>query len=187
MKKRGANIYWAPTVFKVCDKSLTSNIFLFSQSIKVLTVIIIPTLWVKKYLLDLNWPWKTDWFKTGKEVSQGCILVTLLIEFICRVHHVKCQAGWITSWNQDCQEKYQQLQICIWYHPMAENQEELKSLLMRVKGRRVKSWLKLNIKKTKIMASHHIMVNKREKVEAMTDFYFLELQNHCRWWIRPWN
>jgi len=113
---------------------LISHIFLFSQSIKNLTVIIIPTLWMKKYLLDLNWPWKTDWFKTGKGVSQVCILVTLLIELICRVHHAKCQAGWITRWNQDCQEKYQQLQIyCIWHHSMAENQEELKSLLMRVK------------------------------------------------------
>ena len=49
------------------------------------------------------------------------------------------------------------------------------------RGRRVKSWLKLNIQKTKIMASPHIMVNKREKVETVTDFYFLELQNHCRW------
>ena len=38
--------------------------------------------------------------------------------------------------------------------------------------RRVKSWLKLNIQKTKIMASHHIMANKREKVEAVTDFLF---------------
>ena len=76
MKKRGTNIYWAPTVCQVCDKSLTSNILLFSQSIKNLTVIIIPTLWMKKCLLDLNWPWKTDWFKTGKGVSQVCILVT---------------------------------------------------------------------------------------------------------------
>ena len=34
-------------------------------------------------------------------------IVTLLIKLICRVHHVKCQAGWSTSWNQDCWEKYQ--------------------------------------------------------------------------------
>ena len=54
-----------------------------------------------------------DWFKIGKGVHQGCILS---VYFICRVHHVKCWAGWLTSWNQDCREKYQQPQICGWYH-----------------------------------------------------------------------
>ena len=34
-----------------------------------------------------------------------------------RVHHMKCQAGWSTSWNQDCQEKYQQPRICGWHRP----------------------------------------------------------------------
>ena len=34
----------------------------------------------------------------------------------CRIYHVKCWAGWITSWNQDCWEKRQQPQICRWYH-----------------------------------------------------------------------
>ena len=32
------------------------------------------------------------------------------------VHHAKCQTEWITSWDQDCQEKYQEPQICRWYH-----------------------------------------------------------------------
>ena len=35
---------------------------------------------------------------------------------VFRVYHAKCQAGWIISWNQDCWEKYQQTQICRWYH-----------------------------------------------------------------------
>ena len=47
----------------------------------------------------------TDWFHIGKGVPQGCILLACLL--IRRVHHEKCQAGWSTSWNQDCQEKYQ--------------------------------------------------------------------------------
>ena len=42
-----------------------------------------------------------DWFQIGKGVCQGCILSS------CRIHHVKCWTGWSTSWNQDCQEKYQ--------------------------------------------------------------------------------
>ena len=70
---------------------------------------------------------------------------------MCRVHHAKCQAGWIASWNQDCQEKYQQPQICKWYHSNGRKQEELKSLLMRVQEESEKAGLKLNIQKTEIM------------------------------------
>ena len=52
-------------------------------------------------------------------LNDSCMLSShslLLMTYTCRVHHVKCQAGWITSWNQDCQEKYQQPKICRWYH-----------------------------------------------------------------------
>ena len=50
----------------------------------------------------------TDWFQIGKGVRQGCLyIVTLLILLLCRVHHEKHCAGRSTSWNQDCQEKYQ--------------------------------------------------------------------------------
>ena len=64
---------------------------------------------------------------------------------------------------------------------MAESDEELKSLLMKVKEKSEKVGLKLNIQKTKIMASSPITSWQRdgEKVEAVT-FYFLGLQNHCR-------
>ena len=57
-----------------------------------------------------------------------------------------------------------------------ENKEELKSLLMKVKEVSEKAGLKLNIKKTKIMANRC-----GGEMETMTDFYFCELQNHCRW------
>ena len=46
---------------------------------------------------------------------------------------MKCWAGWSTSWNQDYQEKYQQPQICTWYHPNGKNEEELKRLLVTMK------------------------------------------------------
>ena len=48
----------------------------------------------------------TDWFQIGKEVRQGCIFSPCLFN-LCRVHHMKCQAGFSTSWIQDCQEKHQ--------------------------------------------------------------------------------
>ena len=65
---------------------------------------------------------------------------------------------------------------------MAESEEELKSLLMRVKEKTLKFGLKLNIQKTKIMASGPITSWQidGETVETVAD-YFLGLQNHCRW------
>ena len=72
---------------------------------------------------------------------------------------------------------------------MAESEEELKSLLMKVKEESEKVGLKLNIQKTKIMASGPITSWEidGETVETVSDFIFWGLQNHCRWWLQPWN
>ena len=66
---------------------------------------------------------------------------------------------------------------------MAESEEELKSLLMKVKEQSEKVGLKLNIKKTKIMSYSPITSwqTDEETMETETDFIFLGLQNHCRW------
>ena len=66
---------------------------------------------------------------------------------------------------------------------MAESEEELKSLLMKVKEESEKLGLKLNIQKTKIMASSPITSWEidGETVETVSDFIFWGLQNHCRW------
>ena len=63
---------------------------------------------------------------------------------------------------------------------MAESEEELKSLLMKVKEYSEKVDLKLNIQKTKIMASGPI-TSWQIDGETVTDFVFWGLQNHCRW------
>ena len=63
---------------------------------------------------------------------------------------------------------------------MAESKEELKSLLVTVKENSEQASLKLNLQKTKIMASRSWQ-RDGEKVETVTDFYFLGLQNHCGW------
>ena len=65
----------------------------------------------------------------------------------------------------------------------AESKEELKSLLMKVKEESEKAGLKLNIQKTKIMASSPITSWQidGETVETMTGFILGGLQNHCRW------
>ena len=69
---------------------------------------------------------------------------------------------------------------------MAESEEEQKSLLMKVKEESENVGLKLNIQKTKIMASspirsHHFMANRWGNNGYGDRLYFLGLQNHCRW------
>ena len=66
---------------------------------------------------------------------------------------------------------------------MAESEEEQKRLLMKVKEESEKVGLKLNIQKTKIMASGPITSWEidGETVETMSDFILRGLQNHCRW------
>ena len=66
---------------------------------------------------------------------------------------------------------------------MAESEEELKSLLLKVKEESEKVGLKLNIQETKIMSSGPIISWQidGETVATVTDFIFLGLQNHCRW------
>ena len=71
---------------------------------------------------------------------------------------------------------------------MAESEEELKSLLVKVKDNE-KVGLKINVQKTKIMASGPITSWEIdwETVETVSDFILGGLQNHCRWWPKPWN
>ena len=71
---------------------------------------------------------------------------------------------------------------------MAESEKELKSLLMKEKEESEKVGLKLNIQKTKIMASGPITWREidGETVETVRLYYF-GLQNHCRWLLQPWN
>ena len=87
------------------------------------------------------------------------------------------------SWNQVCREKYHyNLRYADDSTLMAECEEELKSLLMKVKVESEKAGLKLNIQKTKIMASGPITSWEidGETVETVSDI-ILGSKNHCRW------
>ena len=71
---------------------------------------------------------------------------------------------------------------------MAESEEELKSLLMKVKQESEKVGLKLNMQKTKIMASGPITSWEiDEETGNSVRLYFWGFQNYCRWWLQPWN
>ena len=78
----------------------------------------------------------------------------------------------------------------LWYADdttlMAESEEELKSLLMKVKEESEKIGLKLKIQKPNIMASSPISSWQIDG-ETVADFIFWGLQNHCRWWLQQWN
>ena len=64
---------------------------------------------------------------------------------------------------------------------MAESEEKLKSLLMKVKEETEKTGLNFNVQKTNGIQSHHFMATRWGKNENSGRFYFLGLQNHCRW------
>ena len=88
---------------------------------------------------------------------------------------MKCQAGWIPSWNQDCQEKYQQPQICRSYHSNERKWSKTKEPLDKGERGEWKSWLKTQHSKNLYhgIQSHHFMANRRGESGR---FYFLGLQ-----------
>ena len=88
---------------------------------------------------------------------------------------MKCQDAWSASWNQDCCEKYQQPQICTWYNFNERKWRVMKEPLEKGERGGWKAGLKLNIQKTKIMASSPITSWQLdgEKVETVTDLIFL--------------
>ena len=90
----------------------------------------------------------------------------------------EAQAGIKIAWRNNSSFRYVDYITLI-----VESEEELKSLLMRVKDESEKAGLKLNIQKTKIIASDPITSWQIDggNVERMTDFYFLGLQNHWGW------
>ena len=125
----------------------------------------------------------TDWFQIGKGVRQGCILspclFNLYAEYIMRNAGLeKAQARIRIAGRNINNLRYADDTTL-----MAESEEELKSLLMKMKEESEKVGLKLNIQKMKIMASGPITSWEivGETVETVSDFIFGGLQNPCRW------
>ena len=70
---------------------------------------------------------------------------------------------------------------------MAESEEELKSLLMKVKEEIEKVGLNSTFRKLRPWHLDPLWQIDEQTVETVTNFIFGGLQNHCRWWLRPWN
>ena len=125
----------------------------------------------------------TDWFQIGKGVCQGCILSPCLFnlhaEYIMQNAGLEeAQAGIKIAGRNINNLRYSGDTTL-----MAESEEELKSLLMKVKEESKKVGLKFNIQKMKIMASDPITSWQidRETMETLSDFILGGLQNNCRW------
>ena len=125
----------------------------------------------------------TNWFKIGRGVHQSWISSPCLFNFYAE--HI--------MWNSELDEAQTGIKItrriinnlryADYTTLMTENEEELKSLLMKVQEESEKASLKLNIQKYDHgIWSHCFMANRRGKVES-DRFYFLGLQSHCGQWM----
>ena len=130
----------------------------------------------------------TDWFQIWKGVRQGCILSPCLFhlyaEYIMRNAGLEeAQAGIKIARRNINNLRYVEDTIL-----MAESKEELKCLLLRVK-KEWKNWLKTQHSENYDhgISSLHFMANRWGKSGSSGRFYFLGLQNPCRWWLQPWD
>ena len=125
----------------------------------------------------------TGWFQIGKGVCQGCILSPCLFSFYAE--HIMRNAGLgeAQAGIKIAGKNIKNLRYADDTTLMAESEEELKSLLVKVKEESGKVGLKINIQKTKIMASGPITSWQidGETMEIVADFILGGLQNHCRW------
>ena len=123
-----------------------------------------------------------DWFPIGKGVRQGCILSPYLFNFYAE--YIMRNAGLEESQAgiKIARRNINNLRYTDDTTLMAESEEKLKSLLVKVKEESEKVGLKLNIQKTKIMASGPMTSWEIDgETGNSVRLYFLGLQNHCRW------
>ena len=119
-----------------------------------------------------------DWFKVGKGVCQGCILSACLFNFYAEYILWNARLDEAQAGIKIARRNINNLRYADDTALMAESNEELKSLLMKVQEESEKAGLKLKIHKTKIMASGLITSGNvdGEKMETVRDFIFLDFE-----------
>ena len=128
-----------------------------------------------------------DWFQIRKGVHYGCKLSPCL--FNLYAEYIMWNAGLdeAEAGIKRARRNINNFRYSDDTTMMAAIEEELKSLLMKVKEDSEKVDLQLNIQKTKIMASGPITSWQIGKEWKQWQTSFWGLQNHCRWWLQPWN
>ena len=132
---------------------------------------------VKKQQLEPD----MDWFQIGKGVHQGFILSPCLFNLYAECIMQNTGLDEAQTGIKIARRNSNNLRYADDTTLMAESEEELKSLLIKVKEESEQAGLKLNIQKTKIVASGPIMANIWGNNGNSERLYFLGLQNHCRW------
>ena len=130
-----------------------------------------------------------DWLQIGKGVRQGYILSPCLFNFYAEYIMQNARLDKAQAEIKIAKRNINNLRYSDDNTLMTESKEELKSLLMMVKEESEKAGLKLNIQKTKIMASGSITSWQidGEKNGNSDRLYFLGFQNHYRQWLQSWN
>ena len=124
-----------------------------------------------------------DWFKLGKGVSQSCILSPCLFNFYAEYIMRNARLDEAQAGIKIARRNINNLRYVDDTTLMAESEEELKSLLMKVKEESEKAGLKLDIQKNEDHGiwSHHFMGNRWGNSGNSDRLYVFGLQNHCRW------
>ena len=162
-------------IIKICGK--------FLKRLEYQTVLLVSwetCMWVKKQHLEPDIEQLTG-SKLGKKYDKAVY---------CHPAYLTCMQSTLCKmpgWNQDCQEKYQQPQICRWYPSNGRKWRGTKE----PHDESEKEWkpgLKFIIQKTKIMASSPIISWQIEgKKWKQWQILFWGVQNHCGRWLQPWN
>ena len=141
----------------------------------------------------------TDWFQIGKGVCQGCILspclFNLYAEYIMSNAYLTCMqsTSWaMLGWKKHKLESRLPGEISITSDMQMTESEEWRGTeepLEESERGEWKSWLKAQDSENEDHGiwSHHFMGNRWRNSENSVRLHFGGLQNHCRWWLQPWN
>ena len=124
-----------------------------------------------------------DWFQIGTGVHQSCILSSCLFNLYAKYIMQNAGLDEAQAGIKIARRNISHLRYSDDTSLMAEREEELKSLLMKVKEKSENSWLKTRHSKNQDhgIQSHHFMANRWGNSGNSERLYFFGLQNHCRW------
>ena len=128
---------------------------------------------VRRQQLELDMEQRTG-SKLGKKYDKAVYCHPIYLTYMWSTS-AKCQTGWSTTWNQDCREKYQQPQICKWYHSNGRKWRGTEGPFDEDERGEWKSWLETQHTKTKIMASsswHPSLHGKFSSVQLSRVWHF---------------